>query len=84
MNNRTLRSSLLEQALGALGLLLIGLVVWACEQRTDVRTVPGRSRRALAWLVIQSVTAVGWAIDRLFPPARPVQTRPTSRESCLN
>jgi uncharacterized protein YndB with AHSA1/START domain len=58
------RGSIIERALGSLGLFLLGLTVWAVER------LQGRGPLAavLARLVLRSVTAVGWVIDRLPLP----------------
>ena len=54
--------------LGLFGLLLIVLVGWASDQTTrESHTLATRARRVLGWLVIESVTAIGWAFDRLAP-----------------
>jgi len=57
-----------ERMLGSLGLTLIVLIGWACDQQTqDSRTLPARARRIVAWLVIEAVTAIGWVFDRFAP-----------------
>ena len=54
--------------LGLFGLLLIVLVGWASDRTlTEPHTLATRARRVLGWLVIESVTAIGWAFDRLAP-----------------
>jgi hypothetical protein len=73
MRNRTTspaalrrRSPELERIIGWFGLVLIGLLGWACEQRDrEPHTVATQVRGALAWLVVESITGVGWAIDRV-------------------
>jgi len=58
------RRSVIERALGSLGLFLLGLTGWAAER------LPGRAPIAavLARLVLRCVTAVGCVIDRLPLP----------------
>lgn len=58
------RGSVIERALGSLGLFLLGLVSWAADR------LQGRAPIAavLERLVLNSVTAVGWVIDRLPLP----------------
>jgi len=57
-----------NRILGLFGLLLIVLIGWASEQQTtEPRTLATRARWVLGWLVIESVTAVGWAFDRIPP-----------------
>ena len=57
-----------NRMLGLFGLLLIVLVGWASDQNaTEPQTLATRTRRVLGWLVIESVTAIGWAFDRLAP-----------------
>ena len=52
--------------LGSFGLALIALLGWAYEQNTlEPQTHTTRARRALGWLVIESVTAIGWAVDHI-------------------
>ena len=68
MTSRTANVSALDLMLGSLGMALIALLGWACEEEPgDVRASALRARRAAAWLVIQSVTAIGWAFDRIAP-----------------
>jgi uncharacterized protein YndB with AHSA1/START domain len=66
MASITDRGSVIERILGSLGLFLLGLTAWAVER------LQGRGAIAavLAQLVLKCVTAVGWAIDRLFPLPR--------------
>ena len=64
-----------NRMLGLFGLLLIVLVGWASGQTTrESHLLPTRARRVLGWLVIESVTAIGWAFDRLAP----VEVTPTT------
>jgi len=57
-----------NRMLGLFGLLLIVLVGWASDQNaTEPHTLATRTRLVLGWLVIESVTAIGWAFDRLAP-----------------
>jgi hypothetical protein len=66
MTHTDSKPAALDRMLGSLGLLLIVLMGWACEQNTCGPETPAtRARRALGWLVIQSVTAVGWAFDHI-------------------
>ena len=68
MRHRLGTSSPLDRMLGSFGLGLIVLLGWACEQNTvESQTYTTRARRALGWLVIESVTAIGWAIDHIAP-----------------
>ena len=56
--------------LGLFGLMLIVLIGWASDQNaTDPHTLASRTRtrRVLGWIVIEFVTAIGWAFDRLAP-----------------
>ena len=63
--------------LGMFGLLLIVLVGWAIHQNaTEPHTLATRTRRVLGWLVIESVTAIGWAFDRLAPVEVTATTTP--------
>jgi hypothetical protein len=58
-----------EPMLGRFGLVLVALLGWACNQEIGAsHTVEGRARCLLAWVVVRSVTVIGWAFDR-FPPA---------------
>jgi hypothetical protein len=64
MVRRTAADSVVEHALGSLGLLLFGLIGWAADRlqrRTPIDAV-------LARLVLGCVTAVGWVVDRLPLP----------------
>ena len=75
--NSSFASSALVRIVGSFGLALIVLLGWACEQRTGTPHTPAlRARRALAWLVVESITAIGSAIDRIAP----VDTRDVSSE----
>jgi len=57
-----------NRMLGSFGLALVVLLGWACEQRAhSSHTVAMRARRVLAWLVVESVTAIGWAFDYIAP-----------------
>ena len=68
MKTRTANLSALDLMLGSFGMALIALLGWACAQEPgDGRSVAKRARRAAAWLVLQSVTAIGWAFDRIAP-----------------
>jgi hypothetical protein len=70
MEDTGVRSPFLEKMLAWLGLLLLGLLAWACNPQTaSPRTARSHARRALARLVIGSVTAVGWIVDHLSPVA---------------
>jgi len=64
MVRRTVGDSLIEHALGSLGLLLFGLIGWAVD-RLQGRALIGA---ALARLVLGCVAAVGWVVDRLPLP----------------
>jgi hypothetical protein len=72
MEHRIAASSALDRALGSFGLALIVLLGWAYEQRTiESRTGAARLRRALASVVIESITLIGTAGDCIAPlPAR--------------
>jgi hypothetical protein len=75
--NSSFASSALVRMVGSFGLVLIVLLGWACEQRTGTPHTPAmRARRALAWLAVESITAIGWAIDRIAP----VDTRDDASE----
>ena len=64
MVRKTDRDSVIEHALGSLGLFLLGLIGWAVDR------LEGRSPidAVLARLVLGCVTLVGWVIDRLPSP----------------
>ena len=64
MVRKTDRDSVIEHALGSLGLFLLGLIGWAVER------LQGRSPidAVMARLVLGCVTSVGWVIDRLPLP----------------
>ncbi len=62
----TVETSLHERMLASFGLLLIVLLGWACDQQTSKPlSYRRRARRVLAWLVIEFITAIGWAIDHV-------------------
>jgi hypothetical protein len=66
MRHRNSGSSALDRMLGSFGLGLIVLLGWAYEQRAiEPQTHTTGARRALGWLVIESVTAIGWALDHI-------------------
>ena len=69
----TERLSFTENALGSLGLILIGLIGWAGE-RLHRRALSG----VLARVVVGFVAVVGWVVDRLPLPNPP---SPRSRRS---
>jgi len=70
MKRKTASRSPVEWMLGWLGFVLLVLLGWACDQQVDPsHAVRARLRRALARLVVPSVTATGWAIDHLAPIA---------------
>ena len=76
MKPRTTAASALKVALGSFGMALIVLLSWACEQEPgDVPSFAKHTRRAAAWLVIQSITAIGWAFDRIAPVERRTEAR---------
>jgi hypothetical protein len=78
MKGRTVTSSG-EWILGRLGFVLLVLLAWACDQESESQhTAPRYARRALARLVVASVTATGWAVDHLAPIAAP---RTSARQS---
>ena len=57
-----------NRMLGWFGLVLIVLICWASNQtHPGPHTLATRTRRFIGWLVIESVTAIGWAFDRLAP-----------------
>jgi len=64
MARRTAGDSVIEHALGSLGLLLLGLTGWAAD-RLQGKTP---SDAVLARLVLGCVTVVGWVVDRLPLP----------------
>jgi hypothetical protein len=60
----TARRSIVDRALGSLGLVLLGLTGWAVERLTGRAPIAA----AFARLVLGCVTAIGWVVDRLpFP-----------------
>jgi hypothetical protein len=56
-----------ERVLGWFGLLLLGVVGWACEWGDRSHRRGRRARLLLVWMVIETVTIIGWTIDRLLP-----------------
>jgi hypothetical protein len=52
-----------DRLLGEVGLVLFGLLGWACEQAS----ASAWWQRTLAWLAIESIGLIGWTIDRLAP-----------------
>jgi hypothetical protein len=57
-----------NRMLGLFGLWLIVLVGWASDQTSrESHRLATRASRVFGWLVIESVTAIGWAFDRLAP-----------------
>ena len=53
-----------ERALGWFGLLLLGVVGWACEWGHASHR---RARLLVVSMVIETVAMIGWTIDRLLP-----------------
>lgn len=77
MARRTGKNPVIEDPLGTLGLVLIGLTAWGVEQlqtRTWIGSIPAR-------LVLAAVSTVGWIVDRL--PHWMVWSGPTSRQSAV-
>jgi hypothetical protein len=65
-----------SRMLGWFGLVLIVLICWAADQtRPGPRTLTTHARLFIGWLVIESVTAIGWAFDRLAPALTASHTR---------
>lgn len=52
-----------DRLLGGVGLVMLGLLGWACEQ------APASAwwKRTLAWLAIESIGLIGRTVDRLAP-----------------
>ena len=67
MKNKTVKLPSLERMLGVLGLVFIVLIAWATNQDSKEHGRPTHARRLLGWLVIESITAIGWALDRIAP-----------------
>ena len=66
MKKTTAKSPALEWMLGVFGLTLILLIGWASDQTSkEPHTLATRARRIVGWLVMESVTGVGWAFDRM-------------------
>jgi hypothetical protein len=53
--------------LGWFGLLLLGVVGWACERRHASHRRWPRARLLVVSMVIETVAMIGWTIDRLLP-----------------
>jgi hypothetical protein len=68
---QTNRASVIERALGSLGLFLLVLTGWAVERLQGRAPIDA----VLARLVLECVTAVGWVIDRLPLPGPPRRDR---------
>jgi hypothetical protein len=64
MVRKTDGDSVIEHALGSLGLFLLGLIGWAVERLEGRAPIDA----VLARLVLGCVTLVGWVIDRLPLP----------------
>ena len=60
MTNKIERYSVIEHALGWLGLLLIALIGWAVERQQSKARVDVILRR----LIRPGVSAIGWIVDR--------------------
>ena len=60
MTNKMERDSVIEHALGSLGLLLIALIGWAVERQQSTARVDV----ILGRLILQCVSAIGWIVDR--------------------
>ena len=56
-----------ERVLGWFGLLLLGVVGWACEWGHASHRRWGRARLLVVSMVIETVAMIGWTIDRLLP-----------------
>ena len=57
-----------QHLLGSIGLALLGLLGWACDQRSRPSHPALASVRRVFWsAVIESIAAIGWAVDHLYP-----------------
>jgi hypothetical protein len=67
MTHRINASSFGNQVLGPFGLLLIGIVGWACDwaHRSDGRWA--RARLLVATVVVELITVIGWTVDHVPP-----------------
>jgi hypothetical protein len=75
MKNKTIKLPSLERMLGVVGLVFIVLIAWATNQDTKKHGRLTRPRRVLGWLAIESITAIGWALDRIAPVDAGAETR---------
>jgi hypothetical protein len=75
MKNKTVKLPSLERMLGVIGLVFMVLIAWATNQVSQEHGPPTRARRLLGWLVIESITAIGWALDRIAPVGAGTETR---------
>jgi hypothetical protein len=66
MEARIHKSSIVERALGWLGILLIALLSCACDHLSRSGKTPfDRAMRSLGLVLVGLVTTVGWTVDRL-------------------
>lgn len=76
MRNRTVSSSALDRILGSFGMVLVVLLGWACKQMEgEPHTLATRTRWVSGWLVLESITAIGWTLDLIAPVAVTDDTR---------
>lgn len=75
MKNKTVKLQSLERMLGVIGLVFMVLIAWATNQVSQEHGRPTRARRLLGWLVIESIAAIGWTLDRIAPVGVGTATR---------
>jgi hypothetical protein len=78
MTNKIERSTVIEHALGSLGLLLIGLIGWVVERQQS----QARVDVILGRLILPCVSAIGWIVDRGPFPKQAQAESPVSAPSC--
>jgi hypothetical protein len=79
MKNKTVKLRSLERMLGVVGLVFIVLIAWATNQDTKEHGRLARPRRLLGWLAVESIAAIGWALDRIAPIDTAAETRGLAR-----
>jgi len=67
MTHRNSPLEIRERVLGWFGLLLLGVVGWACEWGQASHRRWRRARPLVVSMVIETVAMIGWIIDRLLP-----------------
>ena len=75
MKNEKVKLPSLERMLGVVGLVFIVLIAWATNQDTKEHGRLTLRRQLLGWLAIESITAIGWALDRIAPVDAGAETR---------